>query len=74
MFSDIRLKEKIKKTGTSLSGIPIYEFNYIGDADRYSGTIAQDLLEINPDAVSMDTSGYYKVNYDNIDVDMHLIN
>ena len=74
MFSDIRLKEKIQRTGNSPSGIPIYEFNYIGDSNRYSGAMAQDLLEINPDAVSMDVSGYYKVNYDNIDVDMHLIN
>ena len=74
MFSDIRLKEKIERTGASASGIPIYEFNYIGSNDRYSGAMAQDLLEINPDAVTMDTSGYYKVNYNNIDVDMHLIN
>ena len=74
IFSDIRLKEKIEKTGASPSGIPIYEFNYIGDNNRYSGAMAQDLLEMNIDAVSMDASGYYKVNYNNIDVDMHLIN
>ena len=73
-FSDARLKEKIEKTGVSPSGIPIYEFNYIGSNNRYSGAMAQDLLEINPDAVTMDTSGYYKVNYNDIDVDMHLIN
>jgi hypothetical protein len=73
LASDIRLKENINKTGVSPSGIPIYEFNYIGSTNRYSGAMAQDLLETNPDAVSMDTSGYYKVNYNNIDVDMHLI-
>ena len=70
-FSDIRLKENIKKTGVSPSGIPIYEFNYIGDNNRYSGAMAQDLLDT--DAVSMHDSGYYIVNYNNIDVDMHLI-
>ena len=74
MFSDIRLKEKIKRTGASPSGIPIYEFNYINSNNRYSGAMAQDLLDINPSAVSLDSSGYYKVNYDDIDVDMHLIN
>jgi len=74
LFSDIRLKEKIERAGVSPSGIPIYEFNYIGSNNRYSGAMAQDLLEINPDAVMMDTSGYYKVNYDNIDVDMRQIN
>jgi hypothetical protein len=74
MFSDIRLKEKIEKTGKSPSGIPVYEFNYIGDNNRYSGVMAQDLIEMNIDAVSIDDSGFYKVNYNNIDVDMHLIN
>ena len=74
LFSDIRLKEKIEKTGVSPSGIPIYEFNYIGGANRYSGAMAQDLLAINSDAVSLDESGYYKVNYNNIDVSMYQIN
>ena len=74
LFSDVRLKENITKTGVSGSGIPTYEFNYIGCSNRYSGAMAQDLLSINPGAVSLDSSGYYKVNYNNIDVDMHLIN
>jgi len=74
MFSDIRLKEKIQKTGKSPSGIPIYEFNYIGGNSRYSGAMAQDLLSMGIDAVSVHESGYYQVNYNNIDVDMHQIN
>ena len=72
MFSDIRVKENIVKTGVSKSGIPTYEFNYIGDNNRYSGAMAQDLL--NTDAVSIHESGYYMVDYSKIDVDMHLIN
>jgi len=74
MFSDVRLKENIERTGISKSGIPTYEFNYIGGTNRYSGAMAQDLLAMNSDAVSLDASGYYKVNYNDIDVDMHLIN
>ena len=74
MFSDIRLKEKIKRTGASPSGIPIYEFNYINSNNRYSGAMAQDLLEMNIDAVSIGEHGYYMVNYNNIDVDMHQVN
>ena len=72
MLSDIRVKENIVKTGVSKSGIPTYEFNYIGDNNRYSGAMAQDLL--NTDAVSIHESGYYMVDYSKIDVDMHLIN
>jgi len=73
-LSDIRAKEKIQKTGISASGIPIYEFNYIGSEARYSGTMAQDLLKMGVDAVSMHEDGYYRVNYNNIDVDMRQIN
>ena len=74
MWSDIRLKEKIQRTGSSPSGIPIYEFNYIGSEARYSGAMAQDLLEMNIDAVSTGEDGWYLVDYNNIDVDMHQIN
>ena len=73
-LSDIRAKEKIQRIGNSPSGIPMYEFNYIGSEARYSGTMAQDLLEMNIDAVSIDDDGFYRVNYNNIDVDMRLIN
>ena len=74
-MSDVRVKENINKIGVSPSGIPIYEFNYIGDNNKYSGAMAQDLLKINPSVVVLDKeSGYYKVNYNNIDVDMRLLN
>jgi len=74
LLSDIRLKEKIKRTGVSPSGIPIYEFNYIGGTNRYSGAMAQDLIEMGIDAVSVENHGYYSVNYNSIDVDMFKIN
>ena len=71
MWSDVRLKENIKRTGKSPSGIPIYEFNYIGGSARYSGAMAQDLLDTN--SVSMHESGFYMVDYNSIDVDMKLV-
>ncbi len=71
LFSDIRLKENIDRVGSSKSGIPIYEFNYIGDNNRYSGAMAQDLLGTN--AVSVHESGFYMVDYNSIDINMKLI-
>jgi len=69
--SDIRLKENINKTGISKSGIPIYTFNYKNDNQLWSGTMAQDLLNIGRnDAVTIMDNGYYAVYYDMIDVDM----
>ena len=72
-FSDIRLKEDIVRTGESPSGIPMYEFNYIGDSARYSGTMAQDLLETHPHAVTIASNGYYAVYYDQIDVPFEMV-
>ena len=43
------------------------------DADEetaYVGTMAQDLLETYPAAVITDKDGFYRVDYDQIDVDM----
>ena len=70
MMSDIRMKENISQTGVSPSGIPIYQFNYKGDNKKYSGTMAQDLINLGMnDAVSKMDNGYYGVHYNMIDVD-----
>jgi len=74
-LSDIRLKENITKTGVSKSGIPIYTFNYKNENEVWSGTMAQDLIEMGrKDAVTIADNGYYAVYYDMIDVDMELKN
>ena len=74
-LSDIRSKENIVELGYSPSGIPIYSFNYKGNKKLYSGTMAQDLIELGrEDAVMVMENGYYAVNYDIIDVDMLTLN
>jgi len=74
-LSDIRLKENISKTGISESGIPIYTFSYKNDNQVWSGTMAQDLLEMGRgDAVLLMDNGYYAVDYNAIDVDMEIKN
>ena len=75
LLSDVRLKENINKTGVSKSGIPIYTFNYKGEKEVWSGTMAQDLINIGrEDAVVITDSGYYAVYYDMLDVNMELKN
>ena len=72
--SDTRLKENIELVGQSDSGINIYEFNYIDGHGRFRGVLAQELLTTHPEAVIEDEYGYYKVNYDLIDVEMTFAN
>jgi len=70
IFSDKRLKENIIKIKYSDSGIPIYHFNYIGEKQTWSGTIAQDLLELGKEKAVGSENGYYTVNYNLIDINM----
>jgi hypothetical protein len=66
--SDRRLKENIKKIGESISGLGIYTFNYIGKATKYIGTMADEVLKVKPEAVTI-RDGFMAVKYNLIDVD-----
>jgi hypothetical protein len=62
-FSDVRLKENIKRVGTLANGLATYVFNYIGSAARQFGIMAQEALGIVPDAVILADNGYLAVDY-----------
>lgn len=62
-FSDSELKENVICVGQLYNGLPVYLFTYRGDNEPRLGLMAQDVLSVNPDAVSIDKSGYFKVNY-----------
>jgi len=70
-FSDQRLKENIRAVGEK-NGHRIYEFNYIGEPQRYRGVMAQDVLETHPEAVG-EAGGYLTVNYDLIGMKMEAV-
>lgn len=71
-FSDKRLKKNLEHEGRLPNGINIYSYNYIWeDTDREVknlGVIAQEILETHPEAVAVDSSGYYKVDYSKLGV------
>ena len=73
--SDIRLKKAITFLRKSLSGINIYSWIYKKDKTEtiWEGVMAQEIMNDYPEAVMLDTDGYYKVYYDKIDVDMKRI-
>ena len=59
--SDIRLKSNIKRIGTHKLGIGIYEYDIFNR--RETGLIAQEVLNVKPDAVGKNIYGYLTVNY-----------
>ena len=69
MLSDIRLKTEIKKVGKLPNGIPVYRWEWTKEAkeivkDQPSfGVLAQEVLDFMPDAVTVGTDGYYRVDY-----------
>ena len=66
-FSDKRLKTDIKEYDVK-NGHKRYVYRYADNPEKqYIGVLAQEVMEIDPMAVTMDEeSGYYKVNYDKL--------
>ena len=62
--SDIRLKTDIERVGIAANGLPLYTFKYIGSEVVYRGVMAQDVLEVFPEAVSTMPNGFLAVRYD----------
>lgn len=61
--SDRRLKADIERVGALESGIPLYRFRYKGERKVHIGVMADEVLPVIPEAVHMDSRGYYMVNY-----------
>jgi hypothetical protein len=63
-LSDRRLKTDVKCVGQADNGLPIYTFRYLNDPQRtlHMGLMAQDVLKVNPEAVSS-VGGIYAVDY-----------
>lgn len=60
-FSDRRLKSNIVRIGTHPIGVGIYEYDIFGG--RQIGVMAQELMEVMPEAVQQHSSGYLMVDY-----------
>lgn len=62
-FSDIRLKEGIKRVGTTDDGLGVYTYRYKGDPVPRMGVMAQEVAELRPDALGAVVGGMLTVNY-----------
>ncbi|WP_336293986.1 tail fiber domain-containing protein [Bartonella sp. CB169] len=72
-LSDVRAKENIVPVGKK-NGYPLYTFNYKGDPQRYRGVLAQEVLQLKPDAVYInEKTKLLHVDYDKIGLKMEKI-
>lgn len=63
MLSDRRAKTDIARIGETDAGTPVYRFRYLSGGPVQIGYMAQDLIETQPNAVSVGSDGLYRVNY-----------
>ena len=71
--SDIRAKENISLVGKR-NGYNVYDFNYIGESQRYRGVMAQEVLKTNPNAVAVDPrDGLLMVDYSKLGFEMERV-
>lgn len=71
--SDMRLKKDIIRVGTTVYGLPLYDFQYIKYVNQpglFEGVMAQDVLKVMPAAVITGADGFYRVNYTMLGIEM----
>jgi len=61
--SDIRLKRDIRPIGRTESGLTLYRFRYLWSDVEMVGVMAQEVLEVAPEAVIVAPDGFYRVDY-----------
>ena len=68
--SDMRLKKDIIRVGTTRHQLPLYDFSYVDQPGRFEGVMAQDVLKVMPEAVTIGADGFYRVNYTMLGIEM----
>ena len=66
MLSDKRLKKDIMHVFTLPNKIKVYKYRFVGSDRMELGVLAQEVQEIMPDAVAVDSHGFLRVNYDKV--------
>ena len=66
MLSDIRVKRDVVPLGHLANGLRLYRYRYAWSSTLYVGVMAQDVIEVLPDAVSRGRDGYLRVNYQSL--------
>lgn len=72
ILSDVRLKENIVPAGSTKEGVRLYTWDWKDGHEELtkdqptSGVLAQELLEVMPEAVHVGDDGYYRVDYSKV--------
>ena len=64
--SDARLKRHIRPLEELPNGLTLYRFRYLGSDVEMVGVLAQEVLNVVPEAVLLGTDGFYRVDYEKL--------
>lgn len=70
VLSDIRLKRDIHPVGRTQDGLTLYRFRYLWSDVEMVGLLAQEVLEVAPEAVITGEDGYLRVDYGRLGLSM----
>ncbi|MQX50725.1 tail fiber domain-containing protein [Sinorhizobium medicae] len=68
--SDRRLKRDIARLAELANGLGVYRFRYLWSDEVFVGVMAQEVLEVMPEAVVIGSDGYMRVNYTKLGIEM----
>jgi hypothetical protein len=73
LVSDRRVKDGISRIGTTALGLPLYRFSYLGRDGVFEGVMAQDVMEVLPEAVIEGLDGVLRVDYARLGIAMRKV-
>jgi hypothetical protein len=73
LVSDRRVKDGISRIGTTALGLPLYRFTYLGRDGVFEGVMAQDVMEVLPEAVIEGLDGILRVDYARLGIAMRKV-
>jgi hypothetical protein len=69
--SDVRIKKNIEPAGVDeKTGLNLYDFNYKWGGKRFRGVMAQEVMDLYPEAVYTSGAGYLGVYYEMLGIKM----
>jgi hypothetical protein len=71
--SDIRLKHDISLLGMIADGLGLYKYRYLWSDVVYIGVMAQEVIKVIPEAVSVDNDGYLLVDYAKVGIPLYVL-
>jgi Chaperone of endosialidase len=70
LVSDRRLKTGIRPVAALASGLGLYRFKYLWGDVEYVGVMAEEVLDVMPDAVVKGADGFLRVDYRMLGLEM----